>query len=82
MMLMFMKCSANVEAKHLGCYNGGRTGRTHLLKEARAWPTKINEHATSDTVCHVIQGRRREKGRPGSFEGPSIPLVFSSFSHL
>ena len=21
MMLMFMKCSANVEAKHLGCYN-------------------------------------------------------------
>ena len=26
MMLMFMKCSANVEAKHQGCYNGV-TGR-------------------------------------------------------
>jgi len=24
MMLMFMKCSANVEAKHQGCYTGGQ----------------------------------------------------------
>ena len=60
----------------------GGMGCTHLLNEVRAWPTKINEHATSDTVCHVIQGRRWEKGGPKSFEGPSIPLVFSSFSRL
>ena len=60
----------------------GGTGCAHLLNEAKAWPTKINNHTTPDTVCHVIQGRRKEKRRPESFEGPSIPLVFSYFSHL
>ena len=59
-----------------------RMGRTHLLKGAMAWPMRISEYATSDTACHVKQGRHREKGRSGSLEGPSIPLVFSSFSHL
>ena len=61
---------------------GGGTGRTHLLNEARAWPTKINEHAASDMACHVMQVWRGKKERPRSFEGPSIPLVFFSFSHL
>ena len=36
-------------------------GHTHLLNEARAWPTKINKHATSNMVYHVTQGRAREK---------------------
>ena len=39
----------------------GGTGRTHLLNEAKAWPTKINNHTTPDTVCHVMQGRRGKK---------------------
>ena len=54
----------------------GETGRIHLLNEARAWPTKINKHATPDTVCHVMQGRRGKKGGPRSFKGPSIPWYF------
>ena len=56
-----------------------RMGRTHLLNGARAWPTRISEHTTSDMVYHVKQGRHREKERPGSLEGPSMPLVFFSF---
>jgi len=60
----------------------GRDGTPHLLKKARAWPTKIDGHATSDTVCHDRQGRRGEEGRLGSLEGPSTLLVFFPFPHL
>jgi len=35
MMLMFMKCSANVEAKHLGCYTpyAGKYNTLKMLEE-------------------------------------------------
>ena len=37
-MLMFMKCSANVEAKHLGCYNKERKFISNLWRNMLVLP--------------------------------------------
>ena len=54
-------------------------GRDHLPSEARAWSF------LDQRTCHpwhrlpCQQGRLKGKGRPGTFEGPSLPLVFFLF---
>ena len=58
--------------------HGGGTGHTHLLNEARAWPLKINNHATPDTVYHVMHGRHGKKGDPD----PSKDLLYSWYFPL
>ena len=40
---------------------GDGMGCAHLLNEARAWPIKINNRASPDIVCHVMQGRRGKR---------------------
>ena len=57
---------------------GGGTGRAHLLDETRAWPKKINNHATPDMVYHVMQGRHGKKGDPD----PLKDLLYSWYFPL
>ena len=54
----------------------GEIGRDHLLNEARAWP--YQDHRTCYPWHHLPcqQGRLKGKERPGTFEGPSLPLIF------
>jgi len=44
MMLMFMKCSANVEAKHLGCY-------TWRIQLGTVGATRVDAHSVSVQFC-------------------------------
>ena len=59
----------------------GEMGRNHLLNEARARPYQDQRTCYPWHRLPYQQGRLKGKGRPGTFEGPSLPLVFC-FSHL
>ena len=54
----------------------GRMGRNHLLNEARAWSYQDHRTCYPWHRLPCEQGRLKGKGRPGTFEGPSLPLVF------
>ena len=51
-------------------------GHDHLPNEAKAWPYQDQRkcHPWHHLPCQ--QGRLKGEGRPGTFEGPSLPLVF------
>ena len=54
----------------------GRMGRDHLLNKARAWPYQDQQMCYPWHCLPYQRGWLRGKGRPGTFEGPSWPLVF------
>ena len=74
MMLMFMKCSANVEAKHLGCYSG--SGTALGVAVMAAIPVVMVEVGSELTLAIpppiATEEERRETGLP-----VVTPLVFS-----
>ena len=51
-------------------------GRDHLLNKARARPYQDQRMCYPWHRLPCQQGRLKGKGRPNTFEGPSLPLVF------
>ena len=55
----------------------GGTGRDHLLNEVRVRPYQDQRTCYPWHRLPCQRDRLKEKGRSGTFEGPSLPLVFS-----
>ena len=53
-----------------------RMGCGHLLNEARVRPYQDQRTCYPWHLLSCQQDRLEGKGRPGTFEGPSLPLVF------
>ena len=51
-------------------------GRDHLMNEARARPYQDQRTCYPWHRLPGQQGRLKGKGRPDTFEGPSLPLIF------
>ena len=60
----------------MGCDHLLNEARAHLLNEARARPYQDQRTCYPWHGLPCQQGRLKRKGRPGTFEGPSLPLVF------